>query len=79
MNDFERYKDKTEPLTDVEFESLERYENGRIIAMSAVWYLFTDEQVSRLHSDDWSYHEELLEESRIEMAEALGFFGRKGD
>ncbi len=72
MNDFERYASHADYLTEAQFLSLERYENGRIVAMPVIFCFFTDDQVSRLHSDDWSYYEDLQEECRVELAEMMG-------
>lgn len=58
---------RTEKFSAAEFEALERYSNGRIMDLSNVFLLLTDEQVEQLHSDDWSYYHELQEELNYEM------------
>jgi hypothetical protein len=63
------------PLTDAEFDDLDRYESGRIVQLSEIHHLLTDDQVQRLESDDWSYYNELQEELAVEMAEFLAHNG----
>ena len=56
-------------LTRAEFFSLDRYMNGRLLDLPNIFYLLTPELVEELHSDDWSYYQELMEE--LEYAYAL--------
>lgn len=55
-----------------QFRSLPRYENGRIIGLSDVFLSLTPQMVLCLHSDDWSYYQELQEELECMMAELNG-------
>jgi hypothetical protein len=38
-----------------------------------VFHLLTDELVEELHSDDWSYYQELVEEIEYEIARELNY------
>jgi len=59
-------------LTDAEFDSLERNENGRIIDdFPMAWIWMTAEQKDRLHGDDISYGDDCDEEMRCMMAEFM--------
>jgi hypothetical protein len=55
-------------LSRAEFASLDRYSNGRLMDLPNVFHLLTDELVEELHSDDWSYYHELMEELEYEYA-----------
>jgi hypothetical protein len=55
-------------LSRAEFASLDRYSNGRLMDLPNVFHLLTDELVEELHSDDWSYYHELMEELDYECA-----------
>jgi hypothetical protein len=55
-------------FTDIEFNAIARYENGRIKCLPEVFLQLTEEQVHNLHEDDWSYYHELLEEIMYELA-----------
>lgn len=55
-------------LSDSDFYSLPRYENGRIKDLSNVYFMLTEDQVEHLHGDDWSYYHELLEETEYELS-----------
>ena len=58
-------------LTRAEFFSLDRYMNGRLVDLPNVFHLLTPEIVEELHSDDWSYYHELMEELEYEFAREL--------
>jgi len=62
------YSDSTVQLSDEQFDALER-ESGRIVDLPLCYHVLTAGQVERLHSDDWSYYEDLLEEERHLVAE----------
>ncbi len=68
-------ENRLHPITDAEFDDLDRYEGGRLIQLSEIHHLLTDAQVQKLHSDDWSYYNELEEELKIEMAAFLEHSG----
>ena len=51
-----------------EFLMLARYPNGRLKDIADVFLDLTDEQVEMLHSDDWSYYHELMEELNYEIS-----------
>jgi hypothetical protein len=55
-------------LSDVEFLALERYSNGRLKDIANVFLDLTDAQIEQLHSDDWSYYQELMEELNYEIS-----------
>ena len=54
-------------LSDADFLALERYSNGRLKDIANVFLDLTDAQIEQLHSDDWSYYQELMEELLIEI------------
>ena len=60
-------------LSDEQFAALER-QNGRIVDLPMCYHVLTAGQVEELHSDDWSYYQELLEEEQCLYAEAMGMF-----
>jgi hypothetical protein len=60
-------------LSRAEFASLDRYSNGRLMDLPNVFHLLTDAQVEELHSDDWSYYQELVEEIEYEYARELNY------
>lgn len=60
-------------LTRAEFFSLDRYMNGRLVDLPNVFHLLTPEIVEELHSDDWSYYHELMEELEYEFARELQY------
>lgn len=60
-------------LTRAEFFSLDRYMNGRLVDLPNVFHLLTPELVEELHSDDWSYYHELMEELEYEFARELQY------
>lgn len=55
-------------LTWEEFNDLKRYANGRIVDLPLYFYRLTDEMVSMLTGDDWSYWHELQEEAAYELS-----------
>ena len=55
-------------LTDAEFLALDRYSNGRLKDIADVFLGLSPAQIDQLHSDDWSYYQELQEELAYEMS-----------
>lgn len=49
-------------MTNVEFNALARYSNGRLMNLPGVFERLTEAQVKKLESDDWSYYHELQDE-----------------
>ena len=60
-------------LSRAEFASLDRYSNGRLLDLPNVFHLLTDELVEELHSDDWSYYQELFDQLEYEYAHELNY------
>ncbi len=59
-------------MTNAEFNSIERNENGRIIdGFDLVWIYATDAQKAKMHGDDQTRGDELDEEFRCMIAEEL--------
>lgn len=67
------YTDSIVQLSDEQFEALERH-NGRIADFPMCYHVLTQGQVEALDADDWSYYEDLLEEERCIIAEAMEEF-----
>lgn len=67
LNMVERKDFSMTKLSDADFLALERYSNGRLKDIANVFLDLTDAQIEQLHSDDWSYYQELMEELLIEI------------
>ena len=57
-------------LKNADFKKLERYQDGAIVNLYAVFYLFTKSQINRLTGDDQSRYEDYDEELRCMMHDA---------
>lgn len=64
-------------MTNKEFAALGRYENGRLKNLPDVFLRLTPKQVEALHSDDWSYYNELMEEIDYMNYEVMREFERQ--
>jgi hypothetical protein len=71
------YFERDKKFTDAEFKALPRRANGRLEDLAEFFWLLTESQVNKLHSDDWSYYYDLQEEvaylynsNRIEIRNA---------
>lgn len=73
MTDF-LTNDREHPLSDAEFDSLSRNADGDIIELSTAYPFITADQRDRLSGDDWSRMDELDEEMRCLMADAMAEF-----
>ena len=57
-------------LTDAEFATIERNEEGRILGdFDMVWIWATKDQKDRMHEDDWSRGQDLEDDFIHMMAE----------
>ena len=58
-------------LKNADFKKLERYPDGAIVNLSAIFYLLSKSQINRLTGDDQSRYEDYDEELRCLCAEEL--------
>lgn len=66
MRTFEILDKEFNFYTDAEFELLERHTDGRLVDLQLHWAYLTQDQLLRLHDDDWSYWHDIRDEVEYE-------------